>query len=223
MLGPDSFRRTLGAALPWQIRGLGLLIAATVAPAIATLASLASVAAAIEPFARWLGWIGASSYVVGAIVASRARQAGRSTPWLAFAALFWGVEWLARTYAAFRPDAADAIAARALLASAAGLTQASGMLALLPPANHRVSRQHWRGVRAAFGVQLAAFAAIPLIGVLFGKPLSDWLDAPGTASGVLLAVLWIVFAGPHLALLLALRATRDGLRRKASVGELLLG
>ncbi len=109
------------------------------------------------------------------------------------------------------------------VATAAGLAQTAGMLTLLPPANFQSARAHWRSARTLFALQLLAFAAIPSIGWMLGKPLSDWLEGPNIASNAVLALLWIAFAAPHLGLFVALRGTRGGLKRRTNVGDALLG
>jgi hypothetical protein len=225
VFGPDSFRRVLRFALPWQVNGWALALVAVAVPAVLAFDFLAGwvQGLGLVPIASWLGLAGATAFVYATWLESRAQQAGRTSSWLGVAALLWSVEWLLRAPSTFGwVDSPGIDTARALLAGAGGAALSMGMLALLPPSNFRPVRIQWRTARGLFAAQLAVFALLPLFGLLLDRPLADWVGARESLSGWVRALLWLAFVAPHLYLLLALRATRTAFTRPQAISDILL-
>lgn len=225
MIGPDSFRRVLRTALPWQTNGFAVVLLAIGLPALLAFDVLARWVDgfAVPTIAAWVGLLGAGVFVYATWLESQAQQAGRTSSWIAVAACLWSVEWLLRAVSTFGwLDFAGLDTSRALLAGFGGLTLAMGMLALVPPSNFRRVRVQWRTARALFAIQLGIFVVLPLVGIALGRPLAEWLGSREGFSGWIRAILWIAFAAPHVYLYLAFRSTRDAFTRRESVSEILL-
>lgn len=225
VIGPDSFRRVLRTALPWQANGFAVLLLAVALPALLSFDVLARWVEGfgLPTIASWLGVLGASVFVGATWTISRAQQAGHTSSWLGVAALLWSVELGLRVASAFGWfDSSGSDTARAVLAGAGGLTLSMGMLALVPPSNFRSVRVQWRTSRALFAGQLGVFVLLPLVGWMLDRPLADWVGAREQLSGWIRSLLWIAFAAPHLYLFLALRGTRESFTRRESISDILL-
>ncbi|MCE9592710.1 MAG: hypothetical protein K8S98_00815 [Planctomycetes bacterium] len=225
MTGPDSFRRVLRMALPWQANGFAVVVLAVGVPALLSFDVLAKWVAGLQVhlIASWFGLIGAAAFVYATWLVSRAQQAGHVSSWLGVAALLWSVEWLLRAAAVLGWfDSAGGDTARAVLAGAGGLMLSMGMLALVPPSNFRSVRTQWRSTRVLFGVQLGVFVLLPLFGLMLDRPLADWIGAREKLSSWARSLLWIAFAAPHVYLFLALRGTREAFTRRESISDILL-
>lgn len=225
VIGPDSFRRVLRGALPWQAAGFAVVLLAVAVPALLSFDVLAGwvQGLALPSIATWVGLLGAGVFVYATWLESRAQQAGRTSSWLGVAALLWSAEWLLRAVGAFGWLASPGLdTARALLAGSGGLTLAMGMLALVPPANFRAVRVQWRKTRVLFALQLGVFLLLPLLGLALDRPLSDWIGAREQLSGWARSILWIAFAAPHVQLWLALRGTREAFTRRDSISDILM-
>lgn len=225
VIGPDSFRRVLRTALPWQANAFAVVLLSVAVPALLAFDALARWVdgLGIAVIATWVGLLGGAAFVYATWLVSRAQQAGHTSSWLGVGALLWSVEWLLRACAALGWLESGGIdTARAVLGGAGGLTLAMGMLALVPPSNFRAVRTQWRVARALFAVQLGVFVLLPLIGLMLDRPLSDWIGAREKLSGWVRSLLWIAFAAPHVYLFLALRGTRESFTRRESISDILL-
>ncbi|MCK6445474.1 MAG: hypothetical protein L6Q99_03705 [Planctomycetes bacterium] len=225
MIGPDSFRRVLRTALPWQTNGFAVALLAVAVPALLAFDLLARWVdgLAIPTMAAWFGLLGAAVFVYATWLESRAQQAGKTSSWITVAACLWSVEWLLRAVSTFGwLQFAGLDTSRAVLAGFGGLSLAMGMLALVPPSNFRRVRVQWRTARALFAIQLGVFFVLPLVGISLGRPLAEWLGSRESFSGWIRSILWIAFATPHVYLYLALRSTREAFTRRESVSEILL-
>ncbi len=205
--------------------GFALAAIAVAVPALLAFDFLAKwqAVASLLSVVRALGLVGALSFLIGTVVAARARHAARTSSWLAVGAIFWAAEFVLRILDTIgEGPSPGSITARAVLAGAGGATLAMGMLTLLPPANFRSVRDRWKLVRTSFGAQLLVFIALPLIARLFDTPISDWVDSRDKLSPTVGALLWIVFAAPHIQFWFCLRSTQHAMVRRDSISDILL-
>jgi hypothetical protein len=225
VIGPDSFRRVLRTALPWQANGFAVVLLAVAVPALLAFDWLSTwvQGLALPTIAAWLGLAGATVFTYATWLESRAQQAGRTSSWIGVAAMLWSGEWLLRLVStAGWLEFAALDTARALFAGTGGLALSMGMLALVPPSNFRDVRVQWRTARALFAAQLGVFVLLPLVGLLLDRPFSDWLGTRAELSAWVRSILWLAFAAPHVFLFVALRATRDAFTRRESISDILM-
>jgi len=169
--------------------------------------------------AALLGILGSLVLLAGLVPLAFTRVGGRRSSALFLAALAWAIVLALQLEGALpgEPGADPAMLRllRVLLASAAGVGLARGVLhpwGDAPPASLRLG---WMLVRRLFVVQLAVYVVFALAVLAGDDPAREvyarWTGALG-AFGLPLA--WLLFAGPFVALLAILRATarqaRDG-------------
>lgn len=216
----DQNRRLLRRCVPPMLGGF-LLLALTLGGRTAARVLAAEPGAAAGGGAgELLGLAGAGLVLLGALGLARARVGGRLSWSLALAALLWLGEVALRldglVGAAAEADAAREHALRLLLAGGAMVALAAGLPRLFEGDAPVGLRLRWSLTRWLFALQLAGCAALVLAG-----PLHRLLDADalaGLAARVAArtppGLLWLAFALPFGAALLALLETARELGRR---------
>jgi peptidoglycan biosynthesis protein MviN/MurJ (putative lipid II flippase) len=152
---------------------------------------------------------------------ARGRIAGRLSLWAITAAILWAGELgLQLLDLSGRPSLG---AARLFFAAGAAFCLSAAVPWMLDRTQSRGRLEVWSLTRRLFALQLALCALVPVVAVLQGRP---WTADPRSVLAemtVILALAWVVFAGPWIAMWIALRRTSRWSDRPQTLEDVLRG
>lgn len=219
----DSNRRALRASLPWLSAGLALLVAAIGIPALTSIEPIASWTGSptLQGYARPVAALGAILFEFGLALLARGRIAGRLSLWAITAVILWAGELgLQLLDLSGRPSLG---AARLFFAAGAAFSLSAAVPWMLDRTQSRGRLEVWSLTRRLFALQLALCALVPVVAVLQGRP---WTADPRSVLAemtLVLALAWVVFAGPWIAMWIALRRTSRWSDRPQTLEDVLRG